>query len=384
MQTHTPAALVLADGTIYRGFAMGATGKTLGEAVFTTAMTGYQETLTDPSFHRQITVLTAPQVGNTGWNDEDSESRDGKIWSAGLVIRDLSNTVSNWRAKRSLNEELEAQGIVSICGVDTRSVVRHLREEGSIAAGIFSGDALGTDEEMIAQVKEQPSMSGADLTADVTTDEPYVVDAEGERKYTVLAYDMGIKTNTPREFAKRGIRTVVIPADTEFSTLEGYLSEYEAQGVFASNGPGDPATADHTVEQVKKVLEADIPFFGICFGNQLFGRALGLDTYKLKFGHRGTNVPVKDLETGKVAITAQNHGFALAAPAGGLDKEFDTPFGPAKVTHICLNDDVVEGVALTSGRAFSVQYNPESAAGPHDANPLFDHFLNLLEQEKKA
>ena len=359
--SYTPAALVLADGKIFRGRAFGATGRTLGEAVFTTAMTGYQETMTDPSYHRQIVVATAPQIGNTGWNDEDSESRGDKIWVAGLVIRDLSRSVSNWRADRSLTDEMEAQGIIGIQNVDTRAIVRHLRDKGSVAAGIFSGDALTSDEDMLSQVQAQPSMAGADLSADVSTDELYVVEPEGETKHTVIAYDMGIKTNTPREFSKRGVRSVVVPSNTTFEEVQKLMAEYNATGVFISNGPGDPATADATVEELRKILEAKIPFFGICFGNQLLGRALGMETYKLKFGHRGTNVPVLDHQTGRIDITAQNHGFALKGKA--LEK-FDTPFGEAQVTHTCLNDDVVEGVALLDGSAFSVQYHPESAAGP--------------------
>ncbi len=377
----TEAALVLADGRIFRGLSFGAQGKTLGEAVFSTAMTGYQETMTDPSYHRQIVVSTAPQIGNTGWNDEDSESRGDKIWVAGLVIRDLSRSVSNWRSTRSLPEEMEAQGIIGIQGVDTRAIVRHLRDKGSVSAGIFSGDAVVADEDMLAQVKEQPSMAGADLAGDVSTDDNYIVEPDGETKYTVVAFDMGIKTNTPREFSRRGVRTVVVPSTTSAERVKELLQEYGGQGVFVSNGPGDPATADNTVEQVKEILKADIPFFGICFGNQILGRALGMETYKLKFGHRGTNVPVHNHLTGKIDITAQNHGFALKGSAGD---RFDTPFGEAQVTHTCLNDGTVEGVALTSGRAFSVQYHPESAAGPHDANPLFDQFLELLDNEKNS
>ncbi|HIW96727.1 MAG TPA: glutamine-hydrolyzing carbamoyl-phosphate synthase small subunit [Candidatus Corynebacterium gallistercoris] len=379
--TRTPAALVLADGRIFRGRAFGAQGVSLGEAVFTTAMTGYQETLTDPSYHRQIVVATAPQIGNTGWNDEDAESRGDKIWVAGFVIRDLSRTVSNWRANRSLEEELKEQGIIGIHGVDTRAIVRHLRDKGSVAAGLFSGDAVTTDEEMLEKVRQQPSMEGADLSGDVSTDELYVVEPQGETKYTVISYDMGIKTNTPREFSKRGVRSIVVPSTTSFETVQELMKEYNAQGVFVSNGPGDPATADRTVAEVRKILEAKIPFFGICFGNQILGRALGMETYKLKFGHRGTNVPVLNHLTGTIDITSQNHGFALK---GEALKEFDTPFGPAHVTHTCLNDDTVEGVALVDGSAFSVQYHPEAAAGPHDANPLFDQFLNLLADKASA
>lgn len=379
--TRTPAALVLADGRIFRGRAFGAQGTSLGEAVFTTAMTGYQETMTDPSYHRQIVVATAPQIGNTGWNDEDSESRGDKIWVAGLVIRDLSRTVSNWRANRSLEEEMKEQNIIGIKGVDTRAIVRHLRDQGSVAAGVFSGEAVTSDEEMLAQVKAQPSMEGADLAGDVSTKDIYTVEAEGEHNHTVIAYDMGIKTNTPREFAKRGVRTVVVPSTTSFNKVRELMKEYSATGVFVSNGPGDPATADATINEVKKVLEAKIPFFGICFGNQILGRALGMETYKLKFGHRGVNVPVIEHSTGRIDITAQNHGFALKGQSG---QEFDTPFGPAVVTHTCLNDDVVEGVALKDGSAFSVQYHPESAAGPRDANPLFDRFIARLDEAKNS
>lgn len=377
--TRTPAILVLADGRVFRGRAFGAQGTTLGEAVFTTAMTGYQETMTDPSYHRQIVVATAPQIGNTGWNDEDGESHGDRIWVAGLVVRDLSRTVSNWRADRSLAEEMEKQGVIGIQGVDTRAIVRHLRDKGSVKAGIFSGaDADRPVEDLVAAVNDQPSMAGADLATEVSTDEVYVVEPAGEYegkdpRFTVIAYDMGIKTNTPRNFAKRGIRTVVVPAD---SAIEPLLAEYDADGVFISNGPGDPATADVMVAQVQTVLEKRIPLFGICFGNQILGRALGMDTYKLKFGHRGINVPVINHLTGVIDITAQNHGFALKGRAG---EPFDTPFGTAQVTHTCLNDDCVEGVALDNGLAFSVQYHPEAAAGPHDANPLFDQFIELME-----
>lgn len=374
----TPAVLVLADGRTFRGEAFGATGTTFGEAVFTTAMTGYQETMTDPSYHRQIVVATAPQIGNTGWNDEDNESHGNKIWVAGLVIRDLAQRVSNWRAERSLEEEMQAQNIVGIAGVDTRAIVRHLRNFGSISAGIFSGEAANAPvEELVEQVKAQPSMSGADLAGQVSTGDVYVVEPDGEHIYTVVAYDMGIKTNTPRNFASRGIRTVVVPANTPFEEI----TQYNPDGVFISNGPGDPATADVMVGVVGDVIRAGIPLFGICFGNQILGRALGLKTYKLKFGHRGINVPVLNHVTGKIDITSQNHGFALEGEAG---KVFSTPFGDAQVTHTCLNDGTVEGVALVDGSAFSVQYHPEAAAGPHDANPLFDQFFDLIDRHKKG
>ena len=382
-----PAVLVLADGTTFPGFAFGAktAEPVFGEAVFTTAMTGYQETMTDPSYHRQIVVAAAPQIGNTGWNDEDNESHDNRIWVAGLVIRDLAKRVSNWRAKRSLEDEMIAQGIVGIHGVDTRSLVRHLRNYGSIAAGMFVGEeARGDVDKLVARVKEQPAMSGADLSAEVSTDQPYVIEAEGEKKYTVVAYDMGIKSATPRHFAQRGIETTVVPAGTSFAEIE----KLNPDGVFISNGPGDPKTADDMVTVTRDVIASGTPLFGICFGNQILGRALGLDTYKLKFGHRGVNIPVKNHVTGKIDITSQNHGFAVQLPEGFTPqdvkdgKAFDTDFGPALVTHTCLNDGVVEGVALQSGKAYSVQYHPESAAGPHDANPLFDQFVALMDDHK--
>lgn len=370
-----PAYLVLADGRTFRGFGFGAVGTTLGEAVFTTAMTGYQETMTDPSYHRQIVISTAPQIGNTGWNEEDDESRDGKIWVAGLVIRDLSARVSNWRATTSLQREMADQGVVGIGGIDTRALVRHIRQEGSIAAGIFSGtDAERPVAELIEIVKNQPAMSGADLATEVSTKETYIIEAEGEIRHTVVAYDLGIKQNTPRRFAARGVRTVIVPAETPYEEIK----QYNPSGVFISNGPGDPATADTMVNIVREILAEDIPFFGICFGNQILGRAFGMETYKLKFGHRGINVPVKSHVTGKIDITAQNHGFALKGEAG---QEFETDFGTAIVTHTCLNDGVVEGVALKSGRAYSVQYHPEAAAGPNDASPLFDQFVELMDAD---
>ena len=378
MTSTPPAILVLADGRVFRGVGFGATGTTLGEAVFTTAMTGYQETMTDPSYHRQIVVATAPQIGNTGWNDEDGESYGDKIWVAGLVIRDLAHQASNWRATRSLEDEMTAQRIVGIRGVDTRALVRHVRNHGSIAAGLFSGeDAQRPEAELLAIVKAQPSMAGSDLAGDVSTDDTYVVEPEGEQRFTVVAYDMGIKTNTPRNFVQRGIRTIVVPANTSYEDI----MRHNPDGVFVSNGPGDPATADEMVTVVREVLANKVPFFGICFGNQILGRALGMNTYKLKFGHRGINVPVINHDTGTIDITAQNHGFALEGTAGEV---FDTAFGPAKVTHTCLNDGVVEGVALLDGTAYSVQYHPEAAAGPHDANPLFDQFIELLEARQEG
>jgi carbamoyl-phosphate synthase small subunit len=369
------AVLVLEDGRIYRGTAFGAVGQSLGEAVFSTGMSGYQETLTDPSYHRQIVVATAPQIGNTGWNDEDSESRGERIWVAGYVVRDPSPRASNWRATGTLQDELQRQNIVGVAGVDTRAVVRHLRDRGSMRAGVFSGPALADDDELLDRVRSQPSMLGADLCGEVSTDDGYIVEPDGALRFTVAALDLGIKTNTPRNFAARGIRTHVLPSSASFAQI----ADLAPDGVFLSNGPGDPATADRVVAVTREVLGARIPLFGICFGNQILGRALGRQTYKMTFGHRGINVPVIDHTTGRVAITAQNHGFALEGEAG---ERFDTDFGPAVVSHTCANDGVVEGVKLVDGRAFSVQYHPEAAAGPHDANYLFNQFVDLMEAAK--
>lgn len=364
-----PAVLILEDGRSFRGRAFGARGQTFGEAVFTTGMTGYQETITDPSYHRQVVVQTAPHIGNTGVNDEDPES--GRIWVAGYVVRDPAVRSSNWRADGELEPDLVQAGVVGISDIDTRALTRHLRDRGAMRVGVFSGDALADEDAMLRRVLDSPGMTGADLTADVTTAKPYVVEPEGDVRYTVAAVDLGIKAMTPHRMAQRGVRVIVLPATSSLSDLTGT----DADGYFLSNGPGDPATADHTVSLVEGLLAADQPLFGICFGNQMLGRALGLDTYKLKFGHRGINQPVKDLTTGKVEVTAHNHGFAVQAPVGAA---FETPFGPAEVSHVCLNDDVVEGLQLTSGRAFSVQYHPEAAAGPHDAAYLFDRFCDVM------
>jgi carbamoyl-phosphate synthase small subunit len=369
------ALLVLEDGRVFTGTPFGEVGQTLGEAVFSTGMSGYQETLTDPSYHRQIVVATAPQIGNTGWNTEDAESRGDKIWVAGYAVRDPSPCASSWRASGTLDDELVRQQIVGIAGIDTRAVVRHLRSRGSMKAGVFSGDALADPAELLERVRGQRSMLGADLAGEVSTSQPYVVEPVGTCRFTVAALDLGIKTNTPRNFARRGIRSHVLPASATFEQI----TEIKPDGVFLSNGPGDPATADDVVALTREVLGAGIPLFGICFGNQILGRALGLSTYKMVFGHRGINIPVIDHATGRVAVTAQNHGFALEGEAG---QSFDTPFGPAVVSHTCANDGVVEGVKLVEGLAFSVQYHPEAAAGPHDAEYLFDQFIDLMEARR--
>jgi carbamoyl-phosphate synthase small subunit len=364
------AVLVLEDGRVFRGERYGAQGQSLGEAVFCTAMTGYQETLTDPSYHGQIVVATAPQIGNTGWNDEDDES--GHIQVAGYVVRDPSRVASSWRSRRSLDDALESQGIVGVAGVDTRALVRHLRERGAMKAGLFSGAALAPDAELLERVRSGPSMLGADLYGAVTTPREYVIPAEGPTRFRVAALDVGIKANTPRMFAARGVETHVLPAHTPIERIE----ELAPDGFFLANGPGDPATADVPVALTTQVLERRIPLFGICFGNQILARALGRGTYKLRYGHRGINIPVVEHATGKVSITAQNHGFAVEGEAG---ERFDTPFGPAEITHTCPNDGCVEGLALRDAPAFSVQYHPEAAAGPHDAADLFDRFVTLME-----
>ncbi|CAL9395007.1 glutamine-hydrolyzing carbamoyl-phosphate synthase small subunit [Streptomyces sp. enrichment culture] len=369
----TPAVLVLEDGRIFRGRAYGAVGATFGEAVFSTGMTGYQETLTDPSYHRQVVVMTAPHVGNTGVNDEDMESK--KIWVSGYVVRDPARVPSSWRSTRTLDEELAAQGVVGISGIDTRALTRHLRERGAMRVGIFSGQALPDEGTMLAEVRQAPEMSGADLSAEVATTEAYVVPAIGEKKFTVAAVDLGIKGMTPHRMAERGIEVHVLPAT---ATVEDVYA-VEPDGVFFSNGPGDPATADHPVSVMQGVLERGTPLFGICFGNQILGRALGFGTFKLKYGHRGINQPVQDRTTGKVEVTAHNHGFAVDAP---LNQVSDTPYGRAEVSHVCLNDNVVEGLQLLDRPAFSVQYHPEAAAGPHDAAYLFDRFVKLMEGQR--
>lgn len=384
----TDALLVLEDGRTFAGEAYGATGRTGGEIVFNTGMTGYQETLTDPSYHRQVVVMTAPHIGNTGVNDEDPES--GRIWVSGYVVRDPARRASSWRADRTLDEELAAQGVVGISGIDTRALTRHLRERGVMRAVILSGDALLdeqgrplTTEELVAQVQALPAMSGADLAGEVSTDAAYVVPALGpdgaplaEPVARVAAVDLGIKAMTPHRMAERGIEVHVLPAQ---STIDDVLAT-APDGVFFSNGPGDPGAATHEVELLREVLDRRIPFFGICYGNQILGRALGYGTYKLGYGHRGVNQPVLDRATGRVEITAHNHGFAVDAP---LDEVSVAPhdggrYGRVTVSHVDLNDDVVEGLAALDLPAFSVQYHPEAAAGPHDAAYLFDRFLDLM------
>jgi carbamoyl-phosphate synthase small subunit len=362
-----PALLVLEDGRTFRGEAYGAVGETVGEAVFATGMTGYQETLTDPSYHRQVVVMTAPHVGNTGVNDEDAES--GGVQVAGYVVRDPARRPSSWRARRSLDEELVAAGIVGVSGVDTRALTRHLREQGAMRVGLSSVES--DPAALLERVRAAPGMLGADLAHEVSTREPYVVPAAGPKRAVVAALDLGIKRMTPVRMAERGIETHVLPA---WSTVDDVLA-VDPDGLFVSNGPGDPAATGGPVAVVRGALDARLPVFGICFGNQILGRALGFGTYKLRYGHRGINQPVRDVATGRVEVTAHNHGFAVDMDA---DAPTETRYGRAEVSHVNLNDGVVEGLRCLDRPAFGVQYHPEAAAGPHDAGHLFDRFLAMM------
>ncbi|WP_040164400.1 glutamine-hydrolyzing carbamoyl-phosphate synthase small subunit [Microbacterium gorillae] len=367
-----PAVLVLEDGSRYPGAAYGARGTTLGEVVFATGMTGYQETLTDPSYAGQIVLQTAPHIGNTGMNDEDPESR--RIWVSGYIVRDPSRVVSNWRADESLDAALERDGIVGISGIDTRAVTRRIRDVGSMRGGVFSGDAAAIDpDEQARLVREAPQMAGQNLSAEVSVSSPEVIEATAEKIGNLAVLDLGVKRATLENLAARGFEVHVLPQASTFAEI----AAIEPVAVFYSNGPGDPSASDAAVAVLREVLDAGLPYFGICFGNQLFGRALGLGTYKLGFGHRGINQPVLDRTTGRVEITAHNHGFAVEAP---LDGPFASPngYGQVEVSHIGLNDQVVEGLRALDIPAFSVQYHPEAAAGPHDANYLFDRFRDLV------
>lgn len=375
--TAEPAVLVLEDGTRYTGRAYGARGRTLGEAVFATGMTGYQETLTDPSYAGQIVVQTAPHIGNTGVNDEDPESR--RIWVSGYVVRDPSRIVSSFRATRSLDDDLASNGIVGISGIDTRALTRHLRDKGAMRAGVFSGaDAALGDAEQLALVREAPQMTGQNLSAAVSVHADTVTPAVGERIGALAILDLGIKQATVDNLARRGFEVHVLP---QSSTLEDILATSPV-AVFYSNGPGDPDASDDHVALLRGILDRGLPFFGICFGNQLLGRALGFGTYKLPFGHRGINRPVLDRTTGRVEITAQNHGFAVDAP---LEGPVASPngYGRVEVSHVDLNDQVVEGLRALDIPAFSVQYHPEAAGGPHDANYLFDRFRDMVLEHRK-
>lgn len=367
-----PAVLVLEDGTRYQGRAWGATGETLGELVFNTGMTGYQEALTDPSYAGQIVVMTAPHIGNTGMNAEDEESR--KIWVEGFVSRDAARMPSNYRSEASLDDVLVQQGVVGITGIDTRALTLKLREAGVMKAGIFSADSIQlTNDEQLQRVMDGPEMAGRNLSAEVSVESLRVVPSVGESLGSLAVVDLGIKESTVHHLAARGFDVHIFPESTTWTEIEAI----EPVAVFYSNGPGDPSASERHVGILREALDRGIPFFGICFGNQLLGRALGFDTYKLKYGHRGINQPVKDRETGRVEITAQNHGFAVDAPR---DEVVDSPsgYGRVEVSHVSLNDNVVEGLRALDRPAFSVQYHPEAAAGPHDSTYLFDRFRDMV------
>ena len=398
-----PALLVLEDGTTLHGTGFGAEGETFGEMVFNTAMTGYQETLTDPSYCRQIVAMTAPHIGNTGVNDEDPESR--QAWVSGYVVREPARLASSWRATSDLDTYLRAEGVTGIAVRGTRLLTRRVREQGAMRAAISTVET--SPEKLLERVLASPEMTGADLARVVSTPEPYTIPAEGAARYRVVAVDLGIKASTPRNLAARGCEVLVVPA----TTTAGQILAASPDGVFFSNGPGDPAAATYAVDAMRGVLDAGVPVFGICLGSQILARALGLGTYKLRYGHRGVNQPVMDLATGRVYITSHNHGFAAALPdqegAGapqeqaGVSAEtpgtttgpatwshvperarqpFGTPYGPAVVSHVNLNDGVVEGLRLLERPVFSVQYHPEAAPGPHDAADHFDQFCALIER----
>jgi len=370
------AILVLEDGKSFRGRSFGAQRDTLGEIVFATGMSGYQETLTDPSYAGQIVVQTAPHIGNTGMNRTDEES--DRIWVSGYVVRDLSRVVSNHRSESSLSADLTKDNIPGISGLDTRALTLHLRDRGVMRAGIFTGEkASAPIEILISEIKASQEMKGRSLSAEVSTQQPYTVTHQGDYVGKVAILDLGIKRSTIENMVARGLDVEVLPASSTFEAL----TAVKPDAVFYSNGPGDPETATAQVETLQEVLNAGIPFFGICFGNQLLGRALGFETYKLAFGHRGINQPVLDRRTGRVEVTAHNHGFAVRVEGG---EEVDSPagFGKVRVSHVCLNDDVVEGLECVDIPAFSVQYHPEAAAGPHDANYLFDRLVEMIKNKK--
>jgi carbamoyl-phosphate synthase small subunit len=363
------ALLVLEDGTTLHGEGFGAEGETFGEMVFNTGMTGYQETLTDPSYCRQIVTMTAPHIGNTGVNDEDPESR--RAWVSGYVIREPSPLVSNWRATGDLDAYLRAEGVTGIAVRGTRLLTRRVRESGAMRAAISTVEC--DPARLLERVLDSPQMAGADLAREVTTPEPYTVPAQGQTRFRVAAVDLGIKTSTPRNMAARGCEVRVLPA----TVTAAEILASGPDGVFFSNGPGDPVAATYALDAMRGVLESGVPVFGICYGSQIMALALGLRTYKLRYGHRGVNQPVKDVATGRVYITSHNHGFAADLP-GDPGQPFDTPYGPAAVTHVNLNDGVVEGLRLLDRPVFSVQYHPEAAPGPHDAQDHFDQFCTLM------
>ena len=374
-----PAILALEDGSLFRGVAIGATGETVGEVVFNTAMTGYQEILTDPSYTKQIVTLTYPHIGNTGVNPEDDES--DRVWAAGLVIRDLSLTVSNWRAAESLPEYLRARGIVAIADVDTRRLTRILRDKGAQNGCILAGDDVD-EERALAAARAFPGLKGMDLAKEVSVKESYEwregtwdrVEGHVEKsdsRYHVVAYDYGCKHNIFRMLVDRHCRVTVVPAQTPASEVLAMKPD----GVFLANGPGDPAPCDYAITAIQEIIETRLPIFGICLGHQLLGLASGARTVKMKHGHHGANHPVKNLEDGTVMITSQNHGF---------DVDAETLPDTLKITHVSLFDGSVQGIHRTDVPAFSFQGHPEASPGPHDCAPLFDHFIELMEARANA
>jgi carbamoyl-phosphate synthase small subunit len=399
-----PALLVLEDGMTLHGTAFGAEGETFGEMVFNTGMTGYQETLTDPSYCRQIVAMTAPHIGNTGVNDEDPES--GQVWVSGYVVREPSRIASSWRASGELEAYLQAEGVTGIAVRGTRALTRRVREQGAMRAAISTVES--DPARLLERVLASPEMTGADLARVVSTTEPYTIRPSGQARYRVVAVDLGIKASTPRNLAARGCEVLVVPATVSADEILAGSPD----GVFFSNGPGDPAAAGYAVDAMRGVLDAGLPVFGICLGSQILALALGLRTYKLRYGHRGVNQPVMDLATGRVYITSHNHGFAAALPGDPAEtpgppdvsaetrdagraavatwahvspqarQPFETPYGPAAVSHVNLNDGVVEGLRLLERPVFSVQYHPEAAPGPHDAADHFDHFCAQLERAR--
>ena len=366
----TEALLVLEDGTTLTGTGFGAAGEAFGEMVFNTGMTGYQETLTDPSYCRQIVAMTAPHIGNTGVNSEDPESR--RIWVSGYVVREPTSVASSWRATGDLDGYLRAEDIPGIAIRGTRLLTRRVREAGAMRAAISTIE--DDPAKLLQRVLQSPEMTGADLAREVSTPEPYTVPAVGETKHRVAAVDLGIKASTPRNMAARGCEVRVLPATATATDILATAPD----GVFFSNGPGDPAAAQYAVDAMRGVLDAGVPVFGICLGSQILALALGLRTYKLRYGHRGVNQPVMDLTTRRVYITSHNHGFAAELPDSDSSTPFETPYGLATITHVNLNDGVVEGLRLLNRPVFSVQYHPEAAPGPHDAADHFDHFCTMM------
>jgi carbamoyl-phosphate synthase small subunit len=370
--------LALEDGTLFPGVGFGVEGVQTGELVFNTSMTGYQEILTDPSYHRQIITMTVPHVGNTGINPEDVEST--KVWVSGFIVRSLSPIVSNWRNRGDLDGFLREQGVIGLSEVATRALVRYIREKGVMRAAVAHGEAAKDPEALVEMARNSLDMSGANLVDEVTCDEPYNWTEKSDPQWyqthyydpsgpLIVAYDMGIKQNILRMLTDRGLRVTVIPAKT---TWEEVLSMSPA-GVFLSNGPGDPAAVDYAIHNVKNLL-GKVPVFGICLGHQILGLALGGKTEKMRFGHRGGNQPVKNLLTGVVEISSHNHGFAVVA---------DSDLSGAEITHVNLNDNSVEGLRHVELGAFSVQYHPESSPGPHDSLYLFDQFVEQVKKGEK-